>query len=181
MLSSYDKEWADISKAEAIRRKADIFNAVTYMFAQIKQHIEPRLAEFKELSEVMQSQLALTELRRGVSDYDSIYDDVVKWVDTLPVPFRGGAKQVIESGTPDEVTALITEYKKAHPAAAPSAAPAAPVAAGKQDSASLSPAAKQAAQRLSVVGSKRSASRGNAVDPNDFDGAWEEALRESNA
>ena len=182
-LDSYDKDWADISKAESIRRKADIFNAVAYVFAQMKQHIEPKLKEFAETSELITSQLALGELRRENQDYDTIYDAVGAWVDTLPTPFRAGAKQVMESGTTEDVNALIKEYRKAHPAA-PGAAPAAaaPVAAGgKQGSASLSPAAKQAAQRLSVVGSKRSTQRGSATDPNDFDGAWEEALRESNA
>jgi len=181
VLDSYDKDWGDVSKAESIRRKADIFNAVSYVFAQMRQHIEPKLQQFSEVSEQITSQLALQELRRENQDYDSIYDAVTAWVDTLPAPFRAGAKQVMEGGTTEDVNALIKEYKKAHPtsAAATPAIPAAP--GGRQGTANLSPAAKQAAQRLSVVGSKRSTQRGAAIDPNDFDGAWEEAMRESNA
>jgi hypothetical protein len=185
ILDAYDKDWKDNATAEGIRRKADIYNAVSYVFAEMRNKFEPTLKHFQEVSDAITDQLTLMTLRGQHSDYDSVVEKVGDWVETLPVPFRNGAKQVMESGTPEEVAALVAEYKKANPTApavvaSGSPTPAATPRTGKQGSASLTPQAIQAAQKLSVVGTKRG-STANAVDPNDFDGAWAEAMRAENA
>jgi hypothetical protein len=121
----------------------------------------------------MAEQMALSALRGEHDDYDQVYDKVVSWVDTLPIAFKLGAKHVMAQGTPDEVAELISEYKRLHTDAAPGAAstPAVP----QPRKTELSAAAKQAASKLRVVGSKRTTPVVTA-DPNDFNAAWDEAI-----
>ena len=85
---------------------------------------------------------------------------------------KNGAKETMKSGTPEEVSQLVSEYKKLHPASA-TAAPAAAEHATPEKT-ELSAAAKKAESKLTVVDSKRTAPV-TAVDQNDFDGAWKEA------
>jgi len=176
VLTELEKNWPDIAQAQNVAIKQAVYNAVQYTFNQIQKTYNPTMQRFAELSEVMSEQLALSALRGEHADYDEVYDNVVTWVDTLPGPFKAGAKLTMKEGTPEEVAELISEYKRTHPgitpAAAAPAAPAAPVT-GKTE---LSAAAKQAASRLRVVGSKRTTPV-TTPDPNDFDGAWAEAMR----
>jgi hypothetical protein len=160
------------------------YNAAEYVFHTIAKTYNPTLQEFAQLSQTMQEQLALGALRAEHNDYDAIYDNVVVWVDTLSPAFKRGAKQVMESGTPEEVNDLITAYKetdayKLQLAAAGGAKPAATLApAPAVNTAALSAAAKKAAGKLQVVGSKRTTPVAPAA-ADDFDGAWAEALRVS--
>jgi hypothetical protein len=173
VLTDLEKNWPDIAAAQQVAIKQAVYNAVQYTFSQIQKTYNPALQRFADLSDVISEQLALSALRGEHADYDEVYDKVVQWVDTLPGPFKAGAKLTMTQGTPEEVAELITEYKKSHVTATPAAS--APVA-GKTE---LSAAAKQAASRLRVVGSKRTTPVAGA-DPNDFDAAWAEATRTGN-
>jgi hypothetical protein len=175
-LKEFEKEWPDIAKAQEIAVKRAVYNGVQYTLNALAKAYNPTLQRFSELSDVMQEQLALSAIRNQHSDYDKIYDDVVKWVDKLPAAFRKSAKETLESGTVEDANELIAEYKKAHPAAAaPLAVAATPAAPATTSKAELSAAAKKAASKLSMVGSKRSTPV-TAADANDFDGAWAEAV-----
>jgi len=167
-VAAYEKEWPEVSAAEKVRTKAAVFNAVQYVFAEIRQAYGPVLDRFKATADAIEEHLTLQELRGAHSDYDTVRDKVVAWADTLPLAFRSAAKATLESGTPDEVNSLVAEYKKQNPVAA---APAAPAAAPVKTE--LSPAAKKAAGKLTVVDSKRT-TQPQVADPNDFDAAWEE-------
>jgi len=167
-VAAYEKEWPEVSAAEKVRTKAAVFNAVQYVFAEIRQAYGPVLDRFKATADAIEEHLTLQELRGAHSDYDTVRDKVVAWADTLPLAFRGAAKATLESGTPDEVNSLVAEYKKQNPVAA---APAAPAAAPVKTE--LSPAAKKAAGKLTVVDSKRT-TQPQVADPNDFDAAWDE-------
>lgn len=172
LIKKFEDEWPDIAQANAVMLKQVSHNIVQWVFSEMAKVYNPTLKQFAEMSKVMQEQMTLSALRNEHSDYDEVYDNVVAWVDTLPAAFKAGAKQVMESGTPEEVVGLIDEYKKAHPAAA--AASAAHVAAPAKTE--LSAAAKQAARKLQVVGSKRTTPI-SAPDANDFEGAWAEAVQ----
>jgi hypothetical protein len=173
ILTDLEKNWPDIASAQQVAIKQAVYNAVQYTFNQIQKSYNPTLQRFAELSDVMAEQLALSALRGEHNDYDEVYDKVVAWVETLPFAFKAGAKHVMAQGTPDEVAELITEYKKSHSAAAPNATATPAVPAARKTE--LSAAAKQAASRLRVVGSKRTTPV-VAADPNDFNAAWDEAI-----
>lgn len=170
LLAEHAKQWPDIAEAEALRTKQAVYNAVQYVFAQVKKTYDPVLDRFGEMADALEQQLTLTVLERNHTDYATIRDKVEEWVETLPAFMKAGAKATMKDGTPEEVSELVGEYKKAHPVAAAPATPAAPAA----PKAELSPAAKKAAGKLTVVDSKRTAAT-SAPDPNDFEGAWAEA------
>jgi len=83
----------------AVRTKAAIHNAVTYVFHEIKKSYQPTLDRFAELSAAMEHELTLGSLRRAHADYDTVIGEVEKWVDTLPAAYKAGAKDVLEQGT----------------------------------------------------------------------------------
>lgn len=176
-LKKYDEDWPDIARGEALKRRAEYQELVTHVFKEVARVYGPMLKEAYEAAQVVNDNTQLDGIRKVHSDYDAIYDDVVKWVDTLPVYFKGRAKEVMESGTVEEVNSMIADFKKATgrtaqpttpTATASPAAPAAPAAAGV---AQLSDAAKKAAKAMGAVDSKRTAGA-QADDPNDFDGTW---------
>lgn len=177
LIKQFETEWPDIAKAQEIRTKKAAYDAVQYVFHQLAKVYNPQLQRFAELADVISEQLTLSALRNEHEDYDEIYDEVAAWVAKLPTALRRGAQQTMKDGTPEEVTELIGEYKRLHPkqAAAP-ALPTLPVAPVAQRKTELSAAAKKAAGRLSVVDAKRTTPTA-APDPNDFDGAWGEALK----
>lgn len=172
ILTDLEKNWPDIATAQQVAIKQAVYNAVQYTFNQIQRTYNPAIQRFAELSDVIAEQLALSALRGEHEDYDEVYEKVVSWVETLPVAFKLGAKQTMAQGTPEEVAELISEYKRTNSATAPGGA--APLAAPQRKT-ELSAAAKQAASKLRVVGSKRTTPV-VAADPNDFNAAWSEAI-----
>lgn len=176
LIAQHEKDWPDIAAAQAIATKRAVYNAVQYVFKQIQKQYDPVLDRFGTVAEAIEDQLVLTDLRRAHADYDSVRGKVETWVDTLPGYQKNGAKAVLKEGTPEEVAELISEYKKANPAAAggaPAAAAATPAAPASKHT-ELTGAAKKAAAKLTVVDSKRT-SQAVAPDMNDFDAAWNEA------
>lgn len=176
-LKKYDEDWPDIARGEALKRRAEYQELVTHVFKEVARVYGPMVKEAYEAAQVVNDNTQLDGIRRVHSDYDAIYDDVVKWTDTLPAYVKGRAKEVMESGTVEEVNSMITDFKKATgrvaqpttpTATTPPAATPAPAAAGV---AQLSDAAKKAAKAMGAVDSKRTAGAA-ADDPNDFDGAW---------
>lgn len=173
-LKQFRSEWPDIANAQDVAIKQAGYNVAQYVFNELAKVYNPLLQSLVERTAAFEENMTLSLLHSAHPDYDDIYDKVVGWVETLPTAFRQGAKQVMESGTPDEVNELIATYKQQAGEQAPAVTPAAaPVSVAKQTE--LSAAAKKAAGKLSVVGSKRTTPVA-APDPTDFDGAWKEAL-----
>lgn len=175
-MESFRKEWPDQAQAMDVMVKQAAYNVAEYVFNQLAKVYNPTLEKFAGMSDLIEEQLALMSLRTAHSDYDTIHSRVEAWVETLPGAYKRGAKQVMESGTSQEVSDLINEYKAANPVAAATASAAAAVPASAQSTTELSAAAKKAAGKLQVVGSKRTSPIAPA-DASDFDGAWNEALR----
>lgn len=178
LLADYEKGWPEISTAEALRTKQAVYNAVQFVFHEIAKAYGPALDRFAGLADAIETELTIGELRRTNQDYDTIRPEVVKWVDTLPSLLKNPFKKALTNGSPEEVTELIAEYRKANPAAAvatPAAAttpiaPVVPVAARTE----LTDAAKKAAVKLAVVNSGRT-TQAPAADQNDFEAGWAEA------
>lgn len=170
-LTEYEKDWPDISKAEAIKRKQEIYAAVQFVFSQMAGTLNPIVDKFKE-SEYSQHEAAI----KGVhEDYDDVREDVVKWA-TSQTGLRGKLfTEVVQSGTAEEIADLVSTWKEVHGKTKPQVSQG----AGSPAAPAEPPAkAKQAAQKLSVVSSKRTAVPA-AQDPNDFESAWAEATGRS--
>ena len=164
-LAEYEKDWPDVARNEALRRRAEYRQLVDYVFGEVAKELRPLL----ETVEVLATRTHLTELQSTVTDYDGVRDKVVDWVGTQPKYLQVAYEHVIKQGTVDEIADLVDRYKRdTGQSAAPAAAPA------RKTEPDLAPAAKQAAASLAPIRSKRTVVTRTA-DPNDFEAAFREA------
>jgi hypothetical protein len=172
VLTDYEKNWPDVAKAETLRRRVEYHDLLKFVFTEVSKFVQPTIQRVDQIGNT----LHLTELKAAVPDYsDTLETDVAKWVETQPSYLQGGMKQVMQTGSSDEVADLIKRYRESTgvapaqasaPAAA--AAPAAPPAAPKATE--LSNAAKQAAESLAPVGSDRT--QVPQGEPQDYESAF---------
>lgn len=168
-LTEYDKEWGDVVKGEALKRRAEYKELLKYVFAQVADFVKPIMDTTTTLAE----RTHRADIETNVVDYsDQLRDDVVKWVETQPAYLQTAYNQVINEGTVDEVKDLVDRYRGATGKAAPAAAATDSKLNGKDNE--LSGEAKKAAAALAPVESKRSGIQAPG-DPSDFDDAWKQA------
>jgi len=164
-LTEYDKDYPDVARAEALRRRAENKIVVQHVFNEISKVVTP----LQELVNSLIADQQLATLQQTVPDYETKREDVVKWVGEQPNYLKAAYNHVIQNGTVEEVADLIGRYNQA------TGAVKKPAAAQATE---LPAATKQAAAALAPVGSKRTAViRGIAKD--DFDGAFDEASTQS--
>ena len=166
-LTTYEKDWGDVSRGEALKRRVEYSQVVDYVFKEFAKEFLPVRESLIALSQ----RTHRTDLRAEIPDYDSISQEkVVDWVGTQPAYLQTAYNHVIASGTKEEVKHLIGAFKAA--TGVVQGTPTPPTAPAKRDT-ELPPAAKQAAASLAPVSSKRSAVI-QGVDPSDYDGAFAE-------
>jgi len=161
-LQDYEKDWPDVAKAEALRRRAEYRDLVGYVFQEVAKEIMPVMDMVRTLSE----RTHLSDLHNTVEDYDSVRDKVIDWVGKQPSYLQAAYNHVIKQGTVDEVADLINRYKQETGTTTRTA----PSASRKTET-ELPTATKQAAAALAPVSSKRSAIIAGQ-DPNDFESAF---------
>lgn len=141
---------------------------VKYIFDQIA----PSVREIKELTNTLAARQQLSDIADGLTEYpsDDEIDKIKEWVKTQPTYLQAGMNGVIDGGTADEVIDLVGRYREATGQKQPAGEQApAPKPQGETE---LSGAAKQAAEALAPVGSKRSAVQ-SPDDTSNFDAAWD--------
>ena len=175
-IAAYEKEWPDVVKGEALKRRAEYAQLVGHIFSEITKVYGPLIERGAAAADAVAETTALHAIQAVHADYDdAMYDAVLKWSDTLTGTRQKVAKNIIESGDTSEVIELITDFKSATGRSKPrivageTKTPATPVVT------ELSAKAKQAAKAMSVVDSKRT-DPVQPADPNDFDAAWDEAV-----
>ena len=183
VLGDYDKEWGEVSKAEGIRRRAEM----QVLQAQTFRELEKVLAPIVQTLQKSQVTSHFATIRSAHADFDSVLPNVQAWVAKQPTLYRPALERVLNQGTATEVVELVGAYKQAvgQTGAVPAvpassvppatAAPAtAPVVQAAQPSTKPAPSAAAVAATAAVV-SQRSNNQ-SAADPNDFDAALREAL-----
>lgn len=170
-LSDYDKEWPDVAKAEALKRRGEYTQLVGHIFREVHKQYAPLL----QMVETLAAKAQYSELKETVPDYnDDEVDKIQAWVKEQPDYLQDAYNSVITSGTPKQVADLISRYRTATGTAGqqPQGGKPAPVPPKKKEQ-ELPASAKQAAASLAPVGSKRSAVVSGTVDPEDFSGAFD--------
>ncbi len=160
LLDEYEKDWPDVAKAEALRRRAEYRDLVNHVFREVAKELGPISQTLRTLAE----RTHLSDLHEKVEDYDDVRDKVIDWVNNQPTYLQNAYKHVIQQGTPDEIADLVTRYKN-------ETAPTQPAATTPKTEAELPATTKQAVAALAPVSSKRSTIV-QADDPNDFEGAF---------
>lgn len=170
VLQEYEKNWPDVAAAESLKRRAEYHDLMKFVFSEVHNFVAPIAAQVR----AMGNTLHLGELRQAVPDYsENLEAEVAAWVDSQPSYLQAGMKQVMQTGTSEEVADLIGRYRAATGTAPAQAQPAptpvpAPARAPKTE---LSSAAKQAAESLAPVSGDRSQVP-VGEDPKDFDSAF---------
>lgn len=160
-LTEYDKDWSDVAKGEALKRRAEYQMLLQHVFSQVGQFLSPHL----EKLEAVATNVHLGELKTRISDYDQVVDPVRSWVDQQPAYLQAAYNHVIQHGTADEVQDLVDRYRR-ETGVTPAAAPPAKKAPEPSE------AAKQAAASLAPVKSQRTVVM-QQDDSSDFDAAFD--------
>ena len=158
-LATVEKDFPDLVKAMQIMMRGGLTKNNEFTFSEIAKVLTPALSNVQSVAADHQ----LSELRRAIPDYNTVYRPVIDWVNTQPGYLQKAYVSVIEGGTVPEITDLVDRWRTAtgKPAATSSAKPAT----------ELSEAAKQAAVALAPVVSQRTAQV--ASTPSTFDDAFE--------
>jgi hypothetical protein len=172
ILDDYEKNWPDVAAAESLKRRAEYHDLLKYMFTEVSQYVSPLMEQMRAMGNAVHT----GELRQLVPEYsEAVEADVNGWINTQPSYLQTGMKQVMQTGTTEEVADLIGRYRSAT-GPAPAAVPAAvPPSSSKTE---LSSAAKQAAESLAPVSSDRSQVPAGQ-DPMDFTSAFARYAAES--
>lgn len=172
-LNEYVTQYPDIARAESLIRRNEYVQLVNHVYAQIRAEMGPLATMVQTLA----SRTHLGDIQTAVPDYAASREQVIAWAAQQPAWLKGAYEKVITQGTVDEVADLIRRYKAENPTPAVPGAPAAPAVPAvpvRRQATELSPQVKKAVAALAPVASKRTgASTTAAVDPNNFEAAFD--------
>jgi hypothetical protein len=151
-------------------------NARVYAAVQtVMKHVDPRLTSVEATTISESAERHFSALHTAHSDYDAVIPKVAEWIKTQPAYLQPAMQGVYDSGTTQDVLALVGDYKKATGASVVDAGAAAVAAKAKADADAAKARAKTDADALLPVSQRRTtAGEKGKPDPNDFDGAWAE-------
>lgn len=174
-LTTLQKDWPEIKRLVELMTRQTEVNVVKYTFGEMGKILTP----LQQSVSVITGNEHVDALYSAHADYDQAYNPCMEWIGKQPAFLKKTYENVVKNGTSEEVIDMMQKFKDetkwVAPTAAAPTAPAARTAAKPQSKAELSVAAKQAAQAIGAVGTKRGGAPA-AQDPADFDGAWDEAI-----
>lgn len=144
-LQAFYKDWPEIAQAQELALRATAQQVTNHVFTEVARVLGPKL----KLLDALADNAQYDSIEKRVPDYTTVQDKVAAWVNTQPSYLKAAFTGVMQSGTADEITDLISRFKTETGYAATQNPP--PVVAPP----ALSPAAKQAAARLAPVSGKR--------------------------
>jgi hypothetical protein len=179
-LADLQKEWPDLHRLFSLMARQLQVDTLNYAFSEVGKVIQP-LQESVTTYSTNEHTAAIYDAH---TDYDAVYQPCMEWIEKQPSFLKAAYQNVAKQGTAEEVITMVQQFKDATGWKAPAAGskeiggsrsstPAAAASAPKQTT-GLSEAAKKAAKAMGAVGTKRGG-QAAAQDPNDFDGAWDEA------
>lgn len=164
-LDSYRKNWPDVSAGFELQMRPILHDVFKYVFGEVQNKVVSPMVAMQEQLRTMGNVIHTQQVAGLVPDYKAEEEEAVgTWVETQPDYLRDAYKQVMQTGTSEQVADLIGRYRAASGVAPAPAAPAAPTApaapapaapAAPGRATELSEAAKQAAGSLAPVSSER--------------------------
>ena len=143
---------------------AQLYQAVQAVLKQVNGVLAPVAASTQEITR----ERHFSAIRAVHSDYDAVVAKIPDWINKQPAYLRPAMQRAYDEGSAQDVIDLVAGYKAAVKPAAPADLSPKPAPVAKPSGAA----------DLEPVGGRRSAPnlRG-APDPNDFDGAFNEAAK----
>ena len=175
VVEEYEKEWSEVSRAEQIKRQAELQHVQDVVYSNVRSALAPIVEQLQQ-SKV---EAHFNSIRSRVPDFDDIREPVQEWVKEQPEFVRPAFEQVLKQGSADQVVELLNAYKQAtgKTGAAPQV-PASSASKGQQQPASRPkrPAPSGAAKRaMAAAPSQKRSNPPAQTDPNDFASAFDEA------
>lgn len=170
----WPEEYGAIQRLNQAAAKAHIANALQEYSANLEKVLAPLFAKV-QTAEVNTFE---SQVRSAVPDLDQVYAPTLEWVKTQPQFLQQAYTQALQNGSAQDVIAVLQTYKQA--SGTTGAAPATPASSAVQEPkpAPAKPKVNQAAvQALAAVPAARREKPQAGTDPNDFDGAFEEATK----
>jgi hypothetical protein len=133
----------------------------------VQQAVQQGMAPVLAKTQADANAILRSDIEKVHSDATALLPDVEKWIDKLPRHRQIGANSVLDGGSAQDVIELYNEFKKETGRIAPPAA--------KETKANTSSTQSRLA-RLEAVDTRR-AEFDEPADPNDYEGAFQEALR----
>lgn len=182
-ISEYDTEFDTISEAEGLKRNV-FFKALIRKLDdfknEIKSDMENKLApanafivEAAERNEIHEKEEHFNKIKAIHPDLKQHADDgsLLAWIEEQPLHQRRGLKEIYYQGSPEEVISMVTDFKK------DKNIPTEPLHENTDNVIDIKKAERKKA--LTVPITKRGAVSVSAVDMNDFDSGYDEAIRKS--
>lgn len=140
-------------------------NVVNYTFSEIGKVLGP----LQQTVSTITGNDHQDAIYSAHADYDEVFQPCMDWIEKQPSFLKKACQEVVKNGSAEDVNIMIQRFKDETKWKAPKPTP------GAVKPAELSNAAKQAAQAISAVGTKRGVTP-SVQDPADFDSAWNEAI-----
>ena len=169
-LAAFKSEWPEVAAGVELllrQARAETLKAVT-------STLDPVLQPVVQTVRQTEAERHYAAIVAAHPDYPQLYENIVGWIDKQPAYVKNAYLQVAQNGSSADVVDLITRFKQGSKPAEP--AKVAATAPTTKPPADLPADAKQAASSLAVVASQRSVAP-KAIDKDDFDSAWAEAIR----
>jgi len=162
-LNTLKEDWPDLYRMFSLMARQSEAKGVNHTLAETSKELNP----LQQSVNVITGNDHQDAIYYAHPDYDQVYNPCMQWIEAQPTFIQRACKEVVSSGTSEEVITMIQRFKDETGWKVKSAQSAAPKT-------ELSNAAKQAAKAIGAVGTKRGEAR-SVPDPSDFDAAWEEA------
>ncbi len=95
ILASYEEDWPEVAKAEALRRRAEYRELASVIFQEMGKYIAP----INEMVTELATRSHIGDLEQRVPDYEQLRDGVATWVETQPAWLQPAYKNVMQQGT----------------------------------------------------------------------------------
>jgi len=179
-LTSFRKDWPDIAEAMDLQNahaQAAMEARVARLVASVVQSVYADIAPMAKTYATTEASTFRGAVLSKHADYDAVYPSLEPWINSQPAYLRAGMLEAYNAGSAEDVIDLVTRYK-AEAGVTPQVLE--PAAVQPSGGAPGSKAAAKAAELLPVQ-AKRTAPKPTGEDPNDFDGAFEQAAAQYNS
>lgn len=168
-LSSMKEDWPEMTRGvEAMMKtfKADMQQEIKQAVASVFQQLQPALKTVESVA----TNSFLDQLERVHNDAEKVYPQVDAWVDKQPGALGKAYKNILDTGSVEEVAEIFTLFKKA------TGVPVERKTRERAPAKAASPEKSKKVEQMRTVRRERTGVSAE-VDKDDFDGAFEQAAR----
>lgn len=176
-LKKVSEDWPDefkvFGRMAMAHAQAYALNYANQVLAQVDKALAP-IVQTLSRSEVNAHRTAIYAAH---ADYDQVLPEVEKWVGQQSVLVRPALERVLKAGSAQDMVQLVAMYKEAKGQSGAAPASPASTAAQSEPAAPAKPKVAPAAVAATAAVPPTHRPQPTSKDPNDFDQAFDEAMR----